>query len=60
MMMQAEESYPQYGFASHKGYGTAEHLEALRKYGACPLHRRSFRPVMEVLPETPEQQQLEF
>ena len=60
MMMKAAELYPEYGFASHKGYGTAEHLEALRKYGACPLHRRSFRPVMEVLPETPEQQQLEF
>lgn len=60
MMMEAEKQYPQYGFASHKGYGTAEHLEALRKYGACPLHRRSFRPVMEVLPDTPVQQQLEF
>ena len=60
MMMEAEKQYPQYGFASHKGYGTAEHLEALQKYGACPLHRRSFRPVMEVLPETPVQQQLEF
>jgi ribonuclease HII len=36
--------YPQYGFAVHKGYGTAAHLEALRAYGACPLHRRSFAP----------------
>ena len=60
MMMQADVEYPQYGFASHKGYGTAEHLEALRKYGPCPLHRRSFRPVAELLPETPVQQQLEF
>ena len=34
--------YPQYGFARHKGYGTKEHIEALRKYGPCPLHRRSF------------------
>ena len=41
--------YPQYGFASHKGYGTAEHLAALRKHGACPQHRRSFAPVAEVL-----------
>lgn len=41
--------YPQYGFAGHKGYGTAEHLAALRKHGACPQHRRSFAPVAEVL-----------
>lgn len=34
--------YPQYGFAKHKGYGTAEHMEALRKYGACPQHRKTF------------------
>ena len=60
MMMKADAEYPEYGFASHKGYGSAEHLEALRKYGACPLHRRSFRPVAEVLPDTPVQQQLEF
>ena len=59
-MMEADAEYPEYGFASHKGYGSAEHLEALRKYGACPLHRKSFRPVAEVLPDTPVQQQLEF
>jgi ribonuclease HII len=41
--------YPQYGFAGHKGYGTAEHLAALHKHGACPQHRKSFRPVAEVL-----------
>ena len=41
--------YPQYGFATHKGYGTAEHLAALREHGACPQHRRTFRPVTEVL-----------
>lgn len=41
--------YPQYGFAGHKGYGTAEHLAALREHGACPQHRKSFRPVTEVL-----------
>ena len=60
MMMDFDAKYPEYGFASHKGYGSAEHLDALRKYGACPIHRRSFRPVAEVLPETPVQQQLEF
>lgn len=41
--------YPQYGFAAHKGYGTAEHLAALQAYGACPEHRKTFAPVALVL-----------
>ncbi len=41
--------FPLYGFAKHKGYGTAEHLTALRAHGACAQHRRSFRPVTDVL-----------
>jgi ribonuclease HII len=41
--------FPQYGFAVHKGYGTADHLAALRTHGACPQHRKTFRPVAEVL-----------
>ena len=41
--------FPQYGFAGHKGYGTAAHLAALRQHGACPQHRRSFAPVAGVL-----------
>jgi ribonuclease HII len=41
--------YPQYGFAGHKGYGTAEHLQALQTYGACPQHRKTFSPVARVL-----------
>ena len=41
--------YPYYGFAQHKGYGTALHLAALRAHGACPQHRKSFRPVAAVL-----------
>ena len=41
--------YPQYGFAGHKGYGTAAHLAALREFGACPEHRKSFAPVTRVL-----------
>lgn len=41
--------YPLYGFAGHKGYGTAAHLLALREHGACPLHRKSFAPVAAVL-----------
>ncbi|QHI96971.1 ribonuclease HII [Xylophilus rhododendri] len=40
--------YPHYGFARHKGYGTAEHLAALRQHGACEHHRRSFSPVAAV------------
>lgn len=41
-MVQMHETYPQYGFLRNKGYGTAEHIAALREYGPCPLHRRSF------------------
>ena len=41
-MAEADIIYPQYGFARNKGYGTKEHTDALKKYGPCPLHRRSF------------------
>ena len=41
-MLEADRLYPQYGFLRNKAYGTKEHIEALRKYGPCPLHRRSF------------------
>ena len=41
-MEEADKLYPEYGFARNKGYGTKEHIEALRKYGPCPIHRRSF------------------
>lgn len=41
--------YPQYGFAGHKGYGTAAHMAALQAHGACPQHRKSFAPVARVL-----------
>ena len=41
-MIELDALYPQYGFARNKGYGTKEHIEALRKYGPCPFHRRSF------------------
>ncbi len=46
---QVDAQWPQYGFAAHKGYGTAAHLTALRAHGACELHRRSFAPVAAVL-----------
>lgn len=42
MMVQYEEVYPEYGFAGHKGYGSAGHIAALKKYGPCPIHRKSF------------------
>ncbi len=45
---QMHEQHPQYGFAAHKGYPTAAHLDALRAHGACPQHRRSFAPVRAV------------
>lgn len=41
-MLQMHEMYPQYNFAKHKGYGTAEHIAAIKEYGPCPLHRKSF------------------
>ena len=41
--------YPNYGFAKHKGYGTAQHLSALRELGACEQHRKTFRPVAQAL-----------
>jgi ribonuclease HII len=46
-MEEFDQMYPQYGFAQHKGYGTAEHLEALRLHGPTPLHRFSYAPVRE-------------
>ncbi|MEN8252044.1 MAG: ribonuclease HII [Patescibacteria group bacterium] len=49
MMVQYDKKYPEYGFASHKGYGTKMHMEALEKYGATPIHRKSFAPVRNVL-----------
>jgi len=41
--------YPQYNFRKNKGYGTREHMKALQTYGACPIHRRTFRGVKELL-----------
>ena len=45
MMDEYHEKFPQYGFSEHKGYGTKSHLAALEKYGASPIHRKSFGPV---------------
>jgi len=49
-MLEIDLRYPGYGFAQHKGYATREHLEALRRLGASPVHRRSFAPVRSLLP----------
>jgi ribonuclease HII len=46
LMQKFAETYPEYGFEKHVGYGTKSHFEAIRKYGACPLHRKSFRGVL--------------
>lgn len=46
-MTRLDAIYPHYGFAQHKGYGTAQHLAALKKYGPCEIHRRSYAPVSE-------------
>lgn len=48
-MKALDETYPGYGFAKNKGYGTAQHLEALNRLGATPIHRRSFAPVRDQL-----------
>ncbi len=50
LMVALDRSYPGYGFAQHKGYGTAEHLEALRRLGPSSIHRRSFAPVAAFSP----------
>ncbi|HET9551553.1 MAG TPA: ribonuclease HII, partial [Anaeromyxobacteraceae bacterium] len=58
MMVEADARFPGYGFARHKGYGAPVHLEALRRLGACPLHRRTYGPVREVLGLGPAQRDL--
>jgi ribonuclease HII len=42
IMREWDKVYPEYGFASHKGYGTSKHIAALKEYGPCPIHRKSF------------------
>jgi ribonuclease HII len=49
MMLECHQQYPQYNFAKHKGYGTKEHRKAIEKFGACELHRKTFRGVKEYL-----------
>ncbi len=49
LMRDWAQSYPEYGFDQHKGYGTAQHLAALKAHGPCPLHRKSFAPVRDLI-----------
>lgn len=49
MMVDFDKQYPEYGFAGHKGYASAAHLAALQRYGPTPIHRRSFKPVRDLL-----------
>jgi ribonuclease HII len=55
LMTRMDEEHPGYGFARHKGYPTPDHVAALRERGACPIHRRSFAPVRDVLGVDAEQ-----
>jgi len=48
MMMELDKQYPEYGFAAHKGYSCVAHFDALKRFGACPVHRQSFKPVRDV------------
>ena len=49
LMLMLDRKYPQYGFAQHKGYATAQHVQAIKRHGVCRIHRRTFAPVMDVL-----------
>lgn len=51
LMLDADQRFPGYGFARHKGYPTPDHLEAIRKLGPCEIHRRSFAPIRQPDPE---------
>lgn len=52
LMVAYDKTYPQYGFAVHKGYLTQRHMDALHEYGPCPIHRRSFEPIKSMVKYT--------
>ena len=52
MMEEYDKLYPEYGFAKHTGYGTKAHMDAIREFGVCPIHRRSFLTKMDLKNET--------
>lgn len=49
IMLGYDKQYPEYGFAGHKGYGTKSHCAAIFKYGPCPIHRKSFQPIKNLI-----------
>ena len=49
LMYEMHEIYPEYSFDQHKGYGTRLHLETIRRFGPCPIHRQSFSPIKEIV-----------
>jgi ribonuclease HII len=51
LMLEFHTQFPEYGFAKHKGYGTAKHLAAIAEHGACPIHRKSFAPIKQPEPK---------
>lgn len=58
LLNELDEKHPGYGFASHKGYPTPEHLDAIARFGVLPIHRRSFAPIKKALGLLPEQEEL--
>ncbi|MBI5437814.1 MAG: ribonuclease HII [Nitrosomonadales bacterium] len=58
LMLELHEQYPHYGFADHKGYPTAAHLAALREHGVSEMHRKSFKPVRDLLSTSPAEWRL--
>ncbi len=54
LMREYHQQWPLYGFDQHKGYGTAQHLEAVERYGPCPIHRHSFDPIKHWIYKNPE------
>ncbi|MBS4168775.1 ribonuclease HII [Parachlamydia sp. AcF125] len=51
LMLEYDQQWPEYGFAQHKGYGTQQHLEALKKHGPCAIHRKTFEPIKSLFVE---------
>jgi ribonuclease HII len=49
LMEEYDKKYPAYGFAKHAGYGTKFHLEAIKQFGPCPIHRKTFKPISEMI-----------
>ena len=58
LMVELDKMYPGYGLAENKGYGTAQHLQALKELGVTPIHRKSFAPVRDIITPPPEQMDL--